>query len=270
LVILEKRKAAYGRHSAVSVEVAFDAPATSIDDGLIKLNALVGQLRKFRHRRRFLWLQHRPDQTPPPGHVPLPTYYFEDDKSGVKLKCYVRHEKLAGGRFGELIVRLEWTLKGKHALTRHIGGNQIEHLLAADLNAFLKRNLRLEEFDPVAFGNLFKIKRKRGLGTPAPAGAAQEIKKRWRDNNYLAERAAFVVLRKLASREHDRGRFASWEQALRTCQHSPTQIRGYLRELRDGKHRRRGRPKLTPRTKRGAITDYRINACFCSVKPRPV
>ena len=202
---------------------------------------------------------------------PLPTYYLEDHNSvHVKLKCYVRREKLPDGRFGELIVRLEWTLNRKPALTRHVGGNQIEHLLAADLNAFLKRNLCLEELDPVAFGNLFKIKGKRGPGTPASAGAGWQIKEQWRDKIYRAERAAFLVLRRLAHRHYEQRKFASWEQAIWVCQNSPAHIRGYLRELRDGKRQRRGRPKLAPRTQRGVITDYKINRCFRMVKPHPV
>ena len=41
------------------------------------------------------------------------------------MKCYCRRAKLPGGRFGACMVRLEWTLKGRPALVRHLGGNQI-------------------------------------------------------------------------------------------------------------------------------------------------
>lgn len=83
------------------------------------------------------------------------------------------------------------------------------------------------------------------------------------------------MLRGLAYREHEHGRFASWDQALWACQNSPAQIRGYLRELRDKKRPgRRGRPKLLPRTQRNRITDYKINACFRPIQlhtaPSPV
>jgi hypothetical protein len=215
-------------------------------------------------------VEHQPDQIPPAGHVPLPTYYFEDRKSSVQLKFYARHEKLPGWQFGELIVRLEWTLKGKAALTRHLGGNQIEHLLGADLDKFLQRNLYLEEVDHVALGNLFRwIRRTKQRGaTPGPAGAAR-IQKQWQEQNYRAERAAFLVLRKLAYREHELAKFASWEQTLWACQNSPAQIRGYLRELRDGMRLgRRGRPKIMPRADRTAITDYKINGCFRTIQLR--
>jgi hypothetical protein len=273
LQILSKNTAALQRYSIIEVEIAFDVRAASIDDAGERQNALVGRQSKYRHRRRFLWSEHEPDKAPAPGKVSIPTYYFEHQKCGVRLKCYSRHEKLPGGRFGELILRLEWTLKGKPALTRHLGGNQIEHLLNADLNAFLERNLRLEEVDHVAFGNLFRWSRittQRGCSTLPTGGGARVIQKQWRDENYRAGRAAFLVLRGLARREYGQGKFASWEQALKTCQHSPAQIRGYCRELRDGERQRRGRSKQAPRTQRGAITDYKINRCFRRVRPQRV
>ena len=55
------------------------------------------------------------------------------------MKCYGRRRSCPRVDFGACIVRLEWTLKGKPALVRHLGGNQIADLLATDLNAFLGR-----------------------------------------------------------------------------------------------------------------------------------
>jgi len=64
----------------------------------------------------------------------------------------------------------------------------------------------------------------------------------------------------LANREETK--FADYEQALWVCQHSPAQIRGCLKELRDGGHpRKRGRPRNVPRRER-PITDYQIDSCF--------
>jgi hypothetical protein len=226
-------------------------------------------LGKRRHRRGYLRSEHKPDQIPPPGCVAEPTCYLEDAKSGVTLKSYIRYAKLSRGSFGkDLVVRLEWTLSRKPALERYLGGNQIKHLLSADLNAFLKRNLRLERVDHAALGNLFrriKITRRRIRTKPANGSRVRTIGELWTDPAYRAERAAFLILRALAHREH--GKFASWEQALEVCQNSPAQIRGYFRELRDGKRRaRRGRPKDTLRIQRRAITDYRINACFRTIQ----
>src|SRR5262249_14350370 len=134
--------------------------------------------------------------------------------------------------------------------TRHLGGNQIHHLATADLNAFLKRNLRLERVDHVALGNLLCPPRRILPNAQGP----------WNDPDYRAKRAAFLALRILAAREADK--FGDWEAAWRTCRDSPAQIRGYLRGLRDGKcPRKRGRPKHKPRYRR-PITDYRIDTCF--------
>jgi hypothetical protein len=272
LQILAAHEAALGSYRITQAEIAFDAPTASIDEARKRLVALVAQLNKRRHQRGFLRSVHKPDKTPPAGKVSEPTIYLEDRKSGVNLKCYLRLRKLASGGFGKLCLRLEWTLTGKPTLTRHLGGNQLKHLLGADLNAFLKRNLRLERVDHVALGYLFcrtKIPSSRGRNTPVAVGKAVTLKQQWNDPDYRAERAAFLVLRWLAYREDERGRFADWEQALWICRESPIQIRGYLRELRDGKRSRRGRPKNKSRIPRRAITDYKINACFRPIQLLP-
>jgi hypothetical protein len=138
---------------------------------------------------------------------------------------------------------LEWTLIGKRALTRHLGGNQIYHLATADLNAFLKRNVRLERVDHVALGNLFcGIKNTARRDRSCTPTEYKTIWDQWKDPNYRAKRAAFLVLRILADREEDK--FGDCQAAWRTCRDSPAQIRGYFRTLREGKRRRkRGRPK---------------------------
>ena len=154
-------------------------------------------------------------------------------------------------------MRLEWTFTGQRALTRHLGGNQIHHLTSADLNAFLKRSLRLERVDHVALGNLLFPPR----AIPHPNAQAP-----WNDPDYRAKRAALLALRILADRERDK--FGDWEAAWRTCRDSPAQIRGYLRGLRDGQSPpKRGRPK--DKSSYRPITDYRINACFTPIQLMP-
>jgi hypothetical protein len=140
------------------------------------------------------------------------TFYLEDRKSRVNLKCYIRPEKLTAGGFSGLIVRLEWTLTGTRALTRHSGGNQINDLMTADLNAFLERNIRLERVDHVAFGKLFRGVKSTGTRDRSRPliGKAASMVEQWDDPKYRAERAAHLVLRALAYRELDK--FASWEQ----------------------------------------------------------
>jgi hypothetical protein len=135
---------------------------------------------------------------------------------------------------------------------RHLGGNQITDLLAADLNSFLKRNLRLARVDHVAVGNLFKVRRRTNHARSMGRGAASPIMKQWKDPKYRARRAAFLVLRVLAYRESAR---LGEEHALHVCQESPAQARGYLRSLRVGGKR---------------LTDYRIDQCFRPVDLLPV
>jgi hypothetical protein len=249
--LLAKHARALRQNRITEAEVAFDVGVSSIDDARGTMIKLVKVLAKPRHQRRSVLSVHKPDRKPPEGCVPEPTLYFEDRRSSVKLKCYVRHEKLAaGGGFGELCMRLEWTLAGKRALTRHLGGNQIKHLLTADLNAFLRRNIRLERANHVALGNLF-----RGI---------KDLRKQWKD----PEKQAFLRLRILADREE--AKYGDSQLALLVCQNSPAQIRGYCRELRDGNHRRRrGRPKKQNPSSRTPITDYRINQCFKQIQLIP-
>ena len=245
--ILARHEAALGRYRVTKAEVAFDVHAQSIADASEKLFALTGMLTKPRHQRRCLWSVHKPASDPRPGYVSAPTCYFEDRKSSVKMKVYARHRKVPSGGFGGPCVRLEWTLVGERALTRHLGGNKIHHLARADLNAFLKRNLRLERVDHVALGNLIFPPRPIPPNSQAP----------YNDLDYRAKRAAFLALRVLAYREADK--FGDPTAAWRMCRDSPAQIRGHLRVLRDRQRRRkrsrRGRPRANRSTGRLPILD---------------
>jgi hypothetical protein len=250
--LLAQHARALAQHRITQAEIAFDVSACSVDDARETMFKLVSLLAKPRHQRGHVLSVYKSYQTPPPGCVAEPTFYFENRNAGVKLKCYVRKRKLpAGGAFGEPCMRLEWTLTGQPALTRHLGGNHIRHLLTADLNAFLKRNIRLERPNYVALGNLL-----RGL---------KNLKKQWKE----PKKAAFLILRRLAYREL--GKFGDDSQlAVFVCQNSPAQIRGYCRELRDRKRgTRRGRPKERKPSSRRPITDHRINACFDRIELHP-
>lgn len=267
LQILAEHKALLGDHRVVEVEIAFDVVADAASGAQEGLVALVGQIVKPRHQRRHIRAEYHPDQTPPPGCTRGPTFYFEDRKSGVKLKAYVRLRKLPGGGFDDEHVRLEWTLSRKPAVVRHVGGNKIEDLLTADLGEFMERNLRLEEVNHVKLGYLLGgiPSRRRKKPQNPPASNRPTILEQLRDADYRARQRAGVLSRRLANREEKK--FADYEQALWVCQHSPAQIRGYLKELRDGGHpRKRGRPRNVPRRER-PITDYQIDSCFRRIKP---
>jgi hypothetical protein len=265
LQILAEHKAVLRNHRVVDVEIAFglfSGAACGAPEGLL---VLVGQIVKPRHQRRYLRVEDHQDRTPPRGCTRGPTFYFEDRKSGVKLKAYVRQRKLPGGGFGEEHVRLEWTLSRKPAVVRHLGGNEIEHLLTADLGKFLERNLRLEQIDHVELG--YRLARIPARRRQKPQSNRPIILEPWRDPDYRARRRAFVLSSWLAKREGNK--FADFEQALWVCQNSPAQIRGYLKELRDGAPRRRGRPRNIKR-RRKPITDYQIERCFRPIKAIPV
>jgi hypothetical protein len=181
--------------------------------------------------------------------------------------------------------RLEWTLKGKPAVERHLGGNKIQHLLSADLNKFAKNNLLLETVDHAALGKLIgglKLSRKNPpvLSPIKTMTVAQQFK----DPAYRSRRAVDLMLRNFAYREFEK--FDSdWQHALWACQNSPAQIRGYLDRLKKIESLRRGLSHLTSQQKKGlrkrgrprqgrtrrlAISTYRINACFKRKPLEPV
>ena len=201
--LLKRHEKTLQQYRITEAELAYDVSCCTLDQVKSGLNGLVMHLDKRWHQRRHLHLvcEPKPRAAMSAGHLPdVPTIYYESRRSSVAMKCYGRKAKLPGGCFGRCVIRLEWTLKGGRALERHLGGNQITDLLAADLNAFLRRNLRLARVDHVAVGKLFKVKRGGNHARRMSRGAASPILKQWQDPKYRARRAAFLVLRVLAYR----------------------------------------------------------------------
>jgi len=237
-----------GNYRATEVEIACDLRVSKNKSASEQLFWLVSHIRKRWHKRGHLRSVQKAGELPRAGCSTEPTIYFERRKAGTNLKCYLRSQKIAGGGFGAECLRIEWTLKRGRALTRHLGGNQIENLATADLGEFVRRNLRFELVDHVAFGLLFNIN-----GRPII-------------DDGRAKRAAYQVLRRLAYREEDK--FPDFGYALEVCQNSPAQVRGFLRELqKKDRAPKRGRPKRGTRRRRDTITDYRIERCFVALKP---
>jgi hypothetical protein len=185
------------RYWVTQVELAFDVRNCFVEDVQPRLLALTARLDKRWQQRGHLHLMSKPGARVSSGYLPgMPTIYYEDRRSSVSMKCYCRRAKLPGGRFGACIIRLEWMLKGKPALVRHLGGNQITDLIAADFDAFLESNLRLARVDHVAVGKLFKVRRRTNHAQSMGHGAASPIFKQWIDPKYRARRAAFLVVKR--------------------------------------------------------------------------
>jgi hypothetical protein len=296
--ILAKHELALANYRIVQVEIAFDMRAraranssgdvgeSARDNARKKLFALVGLLAKPRHFRKHLISVHEPEMNPKPGYMTEPTFYFEDRKSSVALKCYCRYSKLKGGGFGGPCVRLEWTLNGKAAIERHLGGNKIKDLLSADLNKFAKNNLLLEKVDRAALGKLIGGLSLNRKSPPVVDTVVKTVTEQFKDPAYRYQRAADLMLRSFAYREEERlGGLVDFEHALQVCQNSPAQIRGYLRRLQKIELLRKNPSSLTSKQKKGlrkrgrpkqgrkhqrSISNYRINACFRRIELKPV
>jgi hypothetical protein len=253
--LLARHEQALAKYRVTQAEIACDVNVDSITAAREAMHALVALVDKPWHQRSHLRLAHKPNETPPAGRVAeLPTIYYEGSRSSVALKCYTRYRKFADGQFGGLCVRLESTFRGKRALERYLGGNQIKDLLNADLREFCRQNMRLLRVDYLALAKL--------LGVEPVIGKLPQTVQR-NDPVYRAQRAAYLRLQLLAQREYDKGNLPDLEWALWICQNSPAQIRGYCNELRDeGRKTSRGRPGAHSRPHLRRITDYRIKACF--------
>jgi hypothetical protein len=234
-------------HSLTKAELAFDIKVKSSAHGWQVLLWLVRHLGKTRHQRCKVVVFDEPSATDAAyGQLPFPTFYFEDRSSSVALKLYMRLEKLPQERFGGIVVRLEWSLKGS-AVRRHLRGKQVSDLLDADLNGFLRKNLVLETLDTVALGRLL-----------APRQARTDAR---------ARRVAGLFARINAYNEWNG--IGDWEIAYLISRWSPAQVRGNLKALRaKAQAPKKGRPPKIPKKQSVPVTDYRINKCFNEVPIR--
>ena len=197
------------------------------------------------------------------GRLHFPTLYFEKRESSVNLKIYVRLEKLPGSisrrrygpkrkyrsarKYGDLRVRLEWTLKGKDALKDHVGGNQLKDLINFDLNRFLAENLRLKTFNHCELGKLLDPKTARA--------ECQAIKTA---EDFLRTQANAIPV-------------ACEDERLRRAfsQHASVFTLGNLLELSSGKRKSIiGRPRKRAYRPYNRITPHRIEKTMRAVRIR--
>jgi hypothetical protein len=196
---------------------------------------------------------------PPPGCVDFPTIYYEDRRSTVGLKCYVRKRKYAAGKFGGLCVRLEWTLTGRRALARHLGGNHVHNLTTLNLTKFINRNLRLVRVDYAALGRLFGWRE---------ADYPECRDDPWAQPEYRGRHAMLALATYYfgSNAELDQ---SDWWRMRRAFHTSPAQVRSLCRRWWRGVSRKkRGRPKQRTMQHRRSVSDYRIDACFRRVQAR--
>lgn len=253
LHLLKQYEHVLRRYSVVKAEIALDMP-TETGASLAQLLALVRHLGKFHHRRGHLRFVDDPDTLPPPGHLHgHPTIYLEDRQASLNLKAYARLRKEPRRRFGDPMIRLEWTINRGPALMRYLGGSRIDDLLGGNLASFVERKLRLERVSLTKVGQLF-------IG-PKPENISQV---EW---DSRAWRAAQLHLRRLVQQEIAEGRLKTEDCHMAVAlAETPAQLRGYLGKIvKSYATRRRGRPRLR-RKRNAAITAYRVNQCFTRIK----
>jgi hypothetical protein len=244
---------------AVTVaEVAADAHASSEDRARANHLASIETVSKRRAVRGYVDIQFDESKDPPPGIISGPTIYYEHASSTVAFKSYCRREKAAYGQFKtQAVTRFEWTLKSS-AIKTHLGGNQIDDLLNANLRTFVHKHMKLERVDYAAVGKLLAPKVARPHKWPA------------NDPDYWARLAAYRLLRFYWYKEIDKCPKCSADAtcgrhqlALRVWQQSPAHIRGFLHRQRTGvRVRKLGRPRKRRRQARPDITLYQISRCF--------
>lgn len=220
-----------GRHAAKEVEIAVDVDCASSVQVESELMRVIGLMLKGHHRRHSMRVAFEKDQAnPPPGCLPLPTFYFEDRRSGVRLKVYSRQAKRVGGQFAGYIVRIEWTLSGD-AIIRKLGiaTRGLSDLIKADLYAFVQENLMIAEIDHARLGALLLPS-----DTLTRLESQQPVRRYMKGmtaKEYWSRRASYLYLLTRAIR--DEHLLGGEEWATLVCQKSPAQIAGYFRELQD-------------------------------------
>jgi hypothetical protein len=258
---LRANDALLGTYTVGSVELAFDIEASSQDEARSKVLDVVALLQKPRHVRRQV-ISVESDQPPGPGHINGPTFYYEDHRSGVRLKCYARYRKLAGARFGAPCARIEWTLQRKAAVERYLGSNKLDALTQADLNKFVQRHLVLQKVD---YGKLFAVWSGKHLSQKLPQPIEwHELtgtrKGRSANAGYALRGKLNQLFRKLAY-DHSNGE-ENFMSTWHLWRNSPAQLRGWLMKQATKRTRlKKGRPKKS-KTFRRSITRHRVNQCF--------
>jgi hypothetical protein len=261
---LRAHDALLGRYTVGSVELAYDIEASSEDDARSKVRDIVALIQKPRHVRRHV-ISVESEQPPAPGQINGPTFYYEDRRSGVRLKCYARHRKLAGGRFGAPCARIEWTLQRKAAVDRYLGSNKLDALTRVDLNKFVQSHLVLQKVD---YGRFFAVWSGKHLSQKLPQPRELDeltgtLTERLTNADFRLKGKLNQLFRKLAY-DHSNGEedFMSTWHLWRS---SPAQLRGYLMNKASKRlPRKKGRPKKS-KTFRRTITRHRVNQCFTRV-----
>jgi hypothetical protein len=258
---LRAKDAHLGRYTVGSVELAYDIEASSEDDARSKVLEIVSLVHKRWHVRRQV-IPVQANQIPFPGHINGPTFYYEDRRSGVRLKCYARYRKLPVDSFGEACARIEWTLQRKEAVERYLGSNKLKGLVQADLNSFIQRHLVLRMVD---YGKLFAVWSGSRLTSnqQQPKSLHQltgTLKQRLTNPDFRLKRKLDQLFRKLAY-DHSSGP-GDFTNAWHLWRSSPAQLRGWLMNMgTKPKRLKTGRPKKT-KTHRRTISRHRVNQCF--------
>lgn len=279
LALLYKHEADLQPYRITTVEVSYDIPAPSLTEAKRIQRWIAKLLKKSRHQRGYLTFQQENaegqrlslEQLKKRGLVDEPTVYFEKKGAAHGLKIYIRREKRAQGRFGQFVVRIEWTSTKSRAVMTRFGGNQIGDLLAADLTAYLHENLILERIDYTRLGKLIRGQHARRGSHLRPdrtnqRGTAGRLRQQFDSEEYWVQRRAHLLIKVIEERSwpHDTSGEPIPEDVWRT---SPAQIRGrFRRHLAEVAKKS---PKPGTRRRR-MLTMRKLERCFISIPVRRV
>ncbi|ANL28593.1 hypothetical protein AMC90_CH02791 [Rhizobium phaseoli] len=274
LSLLRKHEALLGRYDITRVEVAADAKAPSVNEAKGVRDWLTQRMDKVNHERGHISFTDcfgdgqrlSEAELARRGLVDEPTVYFEKDKRAAHgLKLYIRREKLAKHKHGkDFVVRVEWTSAGSRAVKRHFGGNQISDLLHADLLAFVRNFLVLEEIDYPELGRLLSPRTTAGRCCHTHNRHHSEAALLLQDGNYRATRIAHLAIQIFEQRRwpSHSDREPIPEEIWRS---SPAQIKGRIRDHLKSPRKRRGANTRPMRRRKNKLTIEKLQACFTRV-----
>ena len=279
LKLLKLRQTHLGTYAIKHVQIAADDFDYGNDEAAVKANrnAVLRIMNKYNHRRGYIRAVDRdengkrltPQEAKRRGVIPNDfTVYFEPTKKrkrdgkqnqpATDLVIYIRREKLAQGAFGELGIHMEFKLSGERAIVGHLGGDQLDDLINADLMAFIKNNLILEKLDREKLARLIMPKPVALLKRAGRRKARSRTARQMNDAEYRLRRTRHWLT--LYCQGDDEGPMPEdiWGS-------SPAQVRGWWRAHLKKQARKQAKGPAPSRARRKRLTKRKLDACFVRI-----
>ena len=229
LELLQEHENKLGFYDINSIELAYDFPASSIEEAKEIYRLLSQSIDKKYHRRGSLFICNE-DTAAPKGIIKGSTSYWENKDAATGLKLYCRYDK----KTNQPMCRLEWTLSGVSGIYKKTGIGTLKDLITFNGDDFLRSNLRISTINKSEFINYFFPKSKN-------------------------KNRAFCLYTRINAHKNPLSN-SDFESALNT-ERSVSQLKGHLLTEKKQLQKRKGRRNHWQK-KVANLTQYQLNKIF--------